>query len=363
MFLKKLKGILLSLPLIFMLGGIPTTVEAQEDGLNYTIAVEPVENQIDKTATYYDLLVTPGQKQQLTVIVTNTGTKNKKIRVTPTNAVTNQNGVIDYSRQEKDYQYDQTLRHPFTSLVGPEQTVEVAPKETKKVVFELNVPKEPFEGMILGGFLADLPDEKSDKEEAKGVKIVNKFQLVKAVRLRENEEKIAPELVLNDVKPTLVAYRTAVTANLQNIKPTMFGEMKIDTVITQKGKKEVVNKKTNMSMEMAPNSNFDYAIMWDNQRLVPGDYTLNLVAKSGEREWKFTKDFTISKEVSKKLNEEAVGLEEPEHPYWLYLAIALAVILILLLIFIVIWKKRNDKKKKGKKTLKGGKSKKRKRKK
>lgn len=329
-----------------MMGFHTKQVSAAQEDLTYTISVKPVENQIDKSATYYDLLVKPGQKQTLTVVVSNTGKEAKKLRVTPTNAITNQNGVVDYSRQVKDYQYDSNLKHPFTSLVGPEQTVEVAAGETKEVTFELTVPEDPFKGEILGGFLVDVAEGADDNKDTSsgGVKIVNKFQLVKAVMLRESEETVSPELVLNDVKPALVSYRTAVTANLQNTEPTMFGNMKVVAEVTEKGKTEVLKTTTREGLEMAPNSNFDFPIMWGNERLKAGDYTLSLVATSGDKTWKFAKNFTITAEESDKINKEAVDLEEQQKPYWLYiLIIVLTLIALLLILFFVLRHKKKQK--------------------
>lgn len=61
---------------------------------------------------------------------------------------------------------------------------------------------------------------------------------------------------------------------------------------------------------MAPNSNFDFPISWDNQSLEPGTYTLDMTAKSGENQWTFEEDFTISAKESKTLNTDAVELEK-----------------------------------------------------
>lgn len=317
-------------------------VTASNEDLTYTISVKPVSNQIDKQSTYYDLLVEPSQKETLTVIVSNTGKEEKTLRVTPTNAITNQNGVIDYSRQDKDYKYDSNLKIPFTSLVEKEKQVTVPAGKSEEVRFELTVPKEPFKGMILGGFLVDVVESEqgTDNSASGGVKIVNKFQLVKAVMLRESEEMVKPEVVLNEVKPDLVSYRTAVTANLQNTEPTMFGDMTVEAKVTEKGKKEVLKSDTKKGLEMAPNSNFDYPIMWNNERLDPGEYTLSLLATSGTKKWQFTKDFMITKDESNKLNKEAVELEEPEKPYWLYILIIAIFILLSLILLVLVLRHR-----------------------
>ncbi len=346
MFSKKKLISMLALVLFLFGWWIPTTVSADESDLAYTIAVKPVESQVDKSATYYDLMVTPNQKETLTVVVSNTGDTPKKIRVTPTNAITNQNGVIDYSPQKKDYQYDASLTVPFTGMVGKEQIVEVNPGESKDVPFELTVPEAPFNGLILGAFVAEIADDdEKQAEQDSGVKIVNKFQLVKAVMLRETEEVVSPELVLNEVKPALVSYRTAVTANLQNTEPTMFGKMTVDAKITKKGQTEVLKQETKENLEMAPNSNFDFPIMWGNQRLEAGNYTLALTATAGEKNWDFTQDFTITAEESDKINSEAVDLDDPEPFNWWYVVIgAVLVIIVLLLLFLLLKKNQQSKK-------------------
>lgn len=316
------------------------TIIADESGLTYSVAVKNLPNQIDKKATYYDLLVTPGQQQTLTVVVTNSGKEEKNLVVTPTNAITNQNGVIDYSIQDSKYKYDSTLKIPFTSLVGEPQKVKVAPGESKEVNFELNIPKDPFNGVILGGFVVSEADSKESNQKSDGVKIVNKFQIVKAVKLREKEEKIPAELVLNDVKPALVSYRTAVTANLQNTEPISFGQMKVDAKITEKGKSEVLKSQVKENLEMAPNSNFDFPIMWGNQKIKAGDYTLTLVATSGDRKWSFKKDFVVTAEESKKINSEAVELEDSPS-YWIYIVAVIGLIILAILIYLYVKKKKN----------------------
>lgn len=322
--------------------------ENPQESMSFNMTVDIPDNQINKSASYFDLLVKPNSEQDLKLTLSNTGNKPKKLRVRPTDATTNQNGVIDYSIPDKDYHVDSTLKIPFTSLISQAQEVEVAPGEKKELTFKLNTPSEPFKGLILGGFVADIPSSNDDKQDNKGIKITNKFQLVKAVMLRSEEEKVDPKLVLNDVKPNLVSYRTAVTANLQNTQPAMFGKMSVDAKITKKGSDKVIRHSSKENMEMAPNSNFDYAILWDNEPLKPGNYTLSLVAKSGKHEWPFTKDFSIAKEDSEKLNKEAVELTDDSNiPMWVWILIAVLVLIIIVL--AIVYFKNKAKKEKVKK--------------
>lgn len=309
--------------------------------------------------SYFDLMMSPDEKTDLKVIIMSSSTATQKVKVTPSNAYTSQTGLVDYTIDDK--KLDKTLKYPMTTLMSDAQTVELKPGEQKELVFNLKMPKDTFEGVIVGGLVAELADDKKEEpasEQTQGVNITNKFQVIKPIVVRENEEIVKTELQLNDVKPTLVGYRTAVSANIQNITPTMFGKLDIVAKITKKGSTEVIKKSEQKNMEMAPNSNFDFPISWNDQPLSPGDYTLDLVAKSGEREWPFKKDFTISKEDSSKLNEDAVDLQESEGiPMWIWILIGCLVVMIVLLIIIFIVKHHKNKKTstnyhKNKKTIK-----------
>lgn len=297
--------------------------------------------------SYFDLMMLPDENTDLKVTIMSSSAATQKIKVTPSNSYTSQTGLVDYTTDEK--KLDKTLKYPMTTLISESQTVELKPGEQKELIFNLKMPKDTFEGVIVGGLVAELVDDKKKEpasEQSQGVNITNKFQVIKPIVVRENEEIVKTELQLNEVKPTLVGYRTAVSANIQNITPTMFGKLDIIAKITKKGSTEIIKKSEQKNMEMAPNSNFDFPISWNDQPLSPGEYTLDLVAKSGVREWPFKKDFTISKEDSSKLNEDAVDLQEPDGlPMWVWMLIAGLVLLIVVLVVIFIAKHNKSKKK------------------
>lgn len=81
--------------------------------------------------------------------------------------------------------------------------------------------------------------------------ITNRVQVVKGIMVRNTQDTVKPELVLNDVVPALVNYRTAVTANLQNTQPTMIGEMKVVAEVTKKGSKDIIKKEVKEGLELS----------------------------------------------------------------------------------------------------------------
>ena len=320
--------------LLILLLLITVKSEVLADGITYGVKANIPENQIDKKVTYFDLLVKPGDTQSISLTLTNSGPEEIILGIKTNTAATNKNGVIDYSKSEGDK--DSSLEVNFSDIIeGPEE-VTLAPNESKDVTFEISIPKEEFQGTVLGGFYIYKIGGETEQEQEQNVQIKNEYSYVIAVKLTESEEKILPELVLNDVKPGLENYRTAVTANIQNIKPTIIDKLHIKAVVTEKGKETVIHQMVKDDMNMAPNSSFDFPISWDNKPLMPGTYTLKLESTSSEGEWKFEKDFKIDGEVSKELNTEAVELEKDN--YWIYIVIGALGLLLVSFIVVLLYK-------------------------
>ena len=60
------------------------------------------------------------------------------------------------------------------------------------------------------------------------------------------------------------------------------------------------------NLRMAPNSNFDYAISWENKAFDPGTYRVEIKATDGDQKWEWKKNFTIEGKTADKLNDSAV---------------------------------------------------------
>lgn len=323
----------------------------ESENMKFSMNVVLPDNQFNKDVTHFDLLVQPGEKQKLEVIITNTGKATKKIRVTPTNATTNARGATDYSIKAENYEYDPTLKTSFTSLVSESQTIEVKPGKSESIFFDFEAPQNEFDGVILGGFVADFPDSEENSNTEENVMFVNKFQIVKGAIIRSSgsiDKDVIPEIKLNDVKPALYTNRTAITANLQNTTPILLGDVTVDAKITKKGDTKVLKSESRTDVGFAPNSNFDFPIMWDNDPLEAGDYTLVMKIIANSKEFSFNEEFRITKTDSTKLNNEAVDLNEPAKDYtlWIILAIVFGIIILMLLIIIAIQYKKSKTKKK-----------------
>ncbi|RAP73688.1 DUF916 and DUF3324 domain-containing protein [Paenibacillus montanisoli] len=330
--------------IIFLIASIPglglfSKIEpAHASGMDFSVRANIPDNQIDKNLSYFDLQMNPSSSQRISLTVENSSNKEIQVRIEPNAAITNQNGVIDYSKH--NHENDSSLKHAFSDIISPSQTVSLKGKESKKVFFDIQMPKQTFDGIILGGFYVYRSDGKEEEvRNNKNIQIKNAYSYVVGAKLRETAKIVFPELKLNEVTAGLVNYHTVVTANLQNVKPVIVKNLDVEARITKEGTNKTLHQTEKKNLSMAPNSNFDFPIDWDNQKLEPGKYHLYVTATNGHATWNFDKVFEIKNTEAKKLNDKAVELEKDHNLMLIF--IGLAVIILALILFIIVLLRKN----------------------
>ncbi|WP_088013283.1 DUF916 and DUF3324 domain-containing protein [Gottfriedia acidiceleris] len=305
--------------------------------MNYSVKADIPENQINHKVSYFDLKLGPAKSQIISLTVQNQGNNPIELMIEPNTAITNQNGVIDYNRH--NYKKDSSLKYAFSDIISSKQKVELKGKETKKVYFKIQMPKESFDGIILGGFYISKINNEEETMKQSNVQLKNEFSYVIGVKLSETEASVQPDLKLNKVKAGLLNYRTVVTANIQNTEATIINNLNIEAVVSKEGEKKSLHKSKKENLSMAPNSNFDFPISWDQQELKPGKYHLYITANDKNHVWKFDKMFEI-KDKEAELNKHAVELEKNNSIN--YIVIALMLLTVITLIFWFRKKKKED---------------------
>lgn len=343
--MKRIKFILLSLGCLLFLIGVPTSdqVYATEGQVGYSVQAILPENQKDPNVSYFDLQVVPGQQQELQVEIFNHENTELTVEVTPTVSSTNRNGLVVYEEQEA---MDDSLMHPLPDLMEMESnTITVPAAETEVITLRLTAPEKSFDGVILGGLhFEKVPDEDTESS-SEGVSIENRYAYVIGVQLSQTDEVIEPELNLKAIEPSLVNYRTAVIAQIQNPQPLLMGGVHISAQVFEAEGTEPIKESTMEDVSFAPNSTMDYVINWDNQYLEPGDYRLEMTAVDSEENWEWSEPFTITEEAS-LLSEDAVELEEgPFDPTILYVIIGVLIVIIIGLVIYVLKKGKSHEKK------------------
>lgn len=328
-----------SFALMVLIGELPTARAARTATSDVGYTVRPVlpSNQIDKRISYFNLRATPGQTQNLQIVVDNTSNRSQKFQITVNQAVTNNNGVIDYSqsRPKRDSSLKVGIADVFSK--GSAQTVTIPANTQKTVTVRYTMPPQKVRGIILGGiYVAQL---KPDNAKSNGqIMIKNAFAYAIGVSLQEGTT-VKPDLKLNQVVASQINARNFVTANLQNFQPGILQNLTVNARVTQAGNNQTLLTQKQGQMGMAPNSNFNFGLPWGNKTLVAGNYTLYLTAKSGNQQWRFVRNFTINGPTIKRLNRHALTPTQPN--YLLYLLLLLLIAILLAIIGYLIYRNRH----------------------
>lgn len=323
---KKIKWLLVGLSAIIYLV-LPLKVQANE--MNFSVRSIFPENQIDQSSSYYNLLVKPGDEEVIQMEITNDTDKDIVIAMSANSAITNDNGVVDYSM--KDTKKDSSASFVFNEIAEVPDEVKI-PKNSKKIVeATLKIPKKEFSGYILGGIYFEQKNDVSEADdEDASVTVKNNFSYIVGVLLSESAvSDLRPELDLNKIETTQINGVNAIIMNIQNKQPVMIPKLSIEAKIYYENQKEPSYQSKNEDLKMAPNTNFNYTVQLKNQAFVPGKYTVKIKANDGYRDWEWEKKFEITEETAKKFNETAVSIPPEENkslPWIIIIPVVLVII-------------------------------------
>ncbi|MGX4687025.1 DUF916 and DUF3324 domain-containing protein [Vagococcus sp. JNUCC 83] len=357
--MKKLFSLLrCSFMLMFILLFFSTTSEAA-DSMSVGVSAVIPDNQVDKGQTYFDLLMKPGQEQDVEIKLSNSSDEDKTVNISINPGTTNDNGVAEYNTKVTSKNKDSSLKVPISDIVEYEKEVVIPKKSEVKSIIKIKMPSEAYDGVIVGGIRVSEKgdsESKKDEDEKAGVQINNKFVYTIGLQLRTKEslDGIKPDLVLDKKKilPKQVNFRNVVGINLQNTQPIYIRDLEVEAKIYKKGSKEVLHETKKTGLKMSPNSNFNFGVDWENKELQGGDYVASVRAysKDYDQEWKWdNQEFHIDAETAKKLNEKAVGLEKDNTKLYIMIGIGLILLLLIIILLIVLRNKKKRKKRGNKK--------------
>lgn len=314
---------------------------AHAENVGYTVNAVLPKNQDDSAATYFALRVKPKQQQKLSVVISNQTKSASKFKVSVNQAITNDNGVIDYSQSHPTL--DQSLKVGIKDIFAKQSlpTVTVPGKKSKTVTVQLKMPAKKLNGMVLGGINVQKVTN-TDQKAKKGVNITNSFAYVIGVRLRESAVNVAPNMTLLSVKAGQSNSLNQVNAKLQNPEPGIMSNLKVKAKVTAQGSDKVILQNEKSNLAMAPNSSFNYALPFGNKNLKAGTYTLTLDATAqGGYKWHFVRNFTIT---AKQLNQLANKYNQPQQKsyFWWFVAGGAVIVLLLAIILYLLWRNRRD---------------------
>ncbi|ALS36956.1 hypothetical protein ABID30_001843 [Enterococcus rotai] len=325
--------------------------KGESSNLGYSVSAVHNGKQIDPEKSYFYIQTVPGQEQVLKVNVRSTQKEPIKIKVYTTNAYTGDGGTIEYTEDEKVL--DPTLVQPISSIVEVETpSITVENYEEKEATFKLMPPNENYTGVKMGALVFELDDAESKEQ------VSSKFSYRIGLITSEtgDDYRDAKTLNLLEAKSTLKLGKKMILATLQNPEPKILGDLEITAEVKEKDNQTILKKKNVTNYSVAPNSHFEFEIDWGTGAVKAGTYTIVMNANNGYSDWQFEKDFTITGDQAKKMNEESSF--NIITPIWIKVGtIVLMVALVVIVFFILIrrkkmettWKIRRKKRKKKKK--------------
>lgn len=319
-------------------------MQANDGVVPYSVQGVIPENQVNTDVSYFDIEMEQNQVQELEVIVYNSSDEDITVEVDNNSAVTNSNGLIVYDGLPEGEELHESMTHPFSEISSIESpTVDVAAGEKETVIVTVQAPDEEFDGVILGGLYFSLEPEES--EDAESVTIQNRYSYALAIQITEagNDNAIEPSIEMLEVNPGIINYRTGLQTEFVNTSPMIVG-LEIEGSVYEAGEEEPLYTRTEEDFTVAPNSKFKFPVMYDNQRLEPGDYVFRANASNGDESWEFEEEFEVTEEIADEANEEAVELaEEEDNTFLMYLVIGLGVLVAVLLIVVIYLLKKRKK--------------------
>ncbi|WP_170174960.1 DUF916 and DUF3324 domain-containing protein [Vagococcus acidifermentans] len=312
------------------------TNDEQTGGLKIRARARLPENQYNPEATYFDLMIGPEDKQEIVIDVTNITPEPVAITASLNNAITNGNGVIEYSSS----QTDQVKGLKLTDFAQLSDTNFVIPgEETFQLKVNLDMKKESFDGIVLGGvYLRQTDDEKDSVGNIKHV-----FNTELAIALRQNEETLPEEISMGAISVGLVNSRTVFKADFINENALIVTDGELEAKVYRKSGNKLLFEKVIEKMKMAPSTQMTLLIPTNGQRLSAGDYVIKATMKTPNGKYEFSEDMTISRDEAKVLNEGDVSIEEDNTFLYVVIGIAAAVVLIIIISAVIVVKRKNQK--------------------
>lgn len=323
--------------LLMMLNTGPASAATLNVGsANFTVTPIPPKQQSERDSSSFDVLLTPGASADFGFKVQNKVDKAITVKMRPAVATTGGTGSLGYTQFSAPL--DNTLARlgvALTKIGAKSETIKLLPKGTVTIKQTITVPNTFLNGVILGGynFISDSYQDKSSSQ--KGIRLKNQPAYeVGVLILVGKTETVKPSLQLRTIRPAAQNARAVVLFNLQNTMPMYILNqgLTLQAKMYPAGSKKVINS-LKQKMSFAPNSNADVPLVFENQQLPSGKFTLDVVASTDSQHWHFRKNFTISNAQANRLNRNNLTLKSS----YLWLWILIGVLILIFIVVLVVW--------------------------
>ncbi|MFD1484992.1 DUF916 and DUF3324 domain-containing protein [Lacticaseibacillus baoqingensis] len=261
-------------------------------GAAITVTPQLTANQLGGNLGYFNLLVTPGRQQALTVVIANRSDQPQRLKAQLTDAYTQTNGQIGYDPQTPPKQKGLVR---LTKIGSPPVTLTIQPRQARTVSFHVTPPASGFDGQLLGAIYVQQEPGK-EKTADSGLVIVEQFAMIVAVQLQTSSTLVAPKLKLASVE----LGPQQIVARIENSAPRLFGGLTLKNQVRAEATGQTIMQTTSKALAMAPNSVLAEQLPL-KQTLAPGRYQVVITAQAGQYHWQLQQSLLVPEAAKKKL--------------------------------------------------------------
>lgn len=343
---------LVPLLMVFFIGSIDTYSS------EFKFSVEPIQSskQIDKTLTYFDLMLKENEQETLQVKLGNNTEKDVVVDISLNQATTNSNGVTEYRKNQ--LKNTKNLPVDIKEIVEFPNQITVPAKSEKIVDFKVKMPSKSFDGVLAGGIqFREHGQEESHENNKDAVAINNTFSYILAVIIRENENTVNPNVEMKKAFMETKYGRSNNVLEFHNLSSAYINKMALDAVVFYEDNDEPISSLQKKDMQFAPNSIMDFKIGMGDKKVKPGRYNVKGTLygdKSSLGSYEFNEDkyhykldfsetYTVDSKMAKEINKQNVILED-DNSSLIYIVIGLLILLIIatITIFYIINKNKKE---------------------
>ena len=291
----------------------------------YTVMPGFGKTQRKETTNFYDLTLQPKQVDDFQLTIINQAPKPQTFKIMVNNATTNQNLIIDYTQAH--FKKDVSMGLTIKDVVTLDQSEVTIPGNQSQIIrMRMVMPNQTFNGVLLGGIVV-----KPVLKKPSGAGVHNVFMHTLAIRVNQNDNVVPAQLVGGSVHLNQANRHNEVTMTIRNPQPQLMSQLQGIFIITKKGATAPILRKKSQNLSIAPNSQFNVPLTLNNQ-FKPGHYTYTIILKNGNGQWRFTRNFEITKHEADTFNKTAVDNAKNMNANWL-LYMTLASLMVILCLF------------------------------
>jgi hypothetical protein len=339
-----LKKIIFFLSSIFWIIGtsLPVSAETQSNTTpNVQFSLEYPNNQDSGTKGYYKLAMQPGQQQIIYINLINSKDQSIHLNVLNTNALTTQNGGINYTESKgSDLSYILTNSFLASQYIQVQKGIDLPGHSQKQLPIKINAPHK--NGTFLSGILFTTA-EKRQQNTKMSVQINSEVRVGTAIQLNVGQPEKATLKIkesITKVYPSGIQIQTRV----ENPSSTIVKSYELQYKVYNEQNQVLFTGGSNQ-YDMAPQTGIMFPANWNSSKISSGKYRIEFTIKGDGETYSKTNEFMVKNTDLKTYQKTNVTsdnkpvVENNNHT----LVYSLIGIIIVLVIYIVLGKRKRKK--------------------